>query len=523
MKNTPNPKLYYLILLAILISVVVIYYPVLNAYFIVDDFMWINVVGDKGWQAIPSFFTDVREVGFFRPLVKLAFWLDYSLYGLNQTGYHLSNLMLHIGNILLVFVLGCILSRNKGVTALATLIFALHPMHTECIAYISGRTELIHALFYLACLICFIKYLEAGGGNGLYYASLAAFTLSLLTKETAVTLVLVLFLSELWFKAKRGRQGKLLENWSRYMPYLLILASYIILRQLVIKATVYPIRWDDIWYRPIYYFVRVFAPINMQTFIFRDILVSISQSFILSLLVGLLFVFIIYGAYHYLYKDLEEYKPLLLYCLLWIAITYFPVYFNPGERYAYLPSIGSSMIWALIISRGVQKIRLHSVAGAYIALGVVVMGIISFSYIRISERNAVFFKVGEIARRAVSQLLMLRPEMPRGATLYFINPPERWIRESEIWTRPFYTTFDDAVQISYHDPSLKIHYEVDNYLDKMADKASFLLKRGFREEAERNGENIFVFEYQAGGLTERTDEFRRLLLNRSLPKSRRRG
>lgn len=501
MNKISNYRLYHLSLLGILTLSAIIYYPTLKAYFITDDFMWINIVADKGWQAIPSFFTKLSGVRFFRPFIKLAFWCDYSIYGLDQTGYHLTNLILHLVNTVLVFSLCYSISRNRNLTAIATLIFALHPMHTESISYISGRTELVHAIFFLTSLLCFMKYLKTKGSKSLYYSSIIAFTFSLLTKETAVCLVMVLFLSELFIRFEQKETGGLLENWRRYIPYLLILGSYIILRQFVIKANVYPIRYDGIWFRPIFYFIKVFVPINMHAFA--------QQSLVIKSITALSFMGAFWGIFHYLYNDLKEHKQLILYCLLWIVIIFFPVYFNPGERYAYLPSIGSSMILALIINQGLQKLKHHGAVGAYIVLGAVILGIVSFSYKRISERNIVFFKVGEIARTAVFQLVSLRPEISEQATLYFINPPELWIREGEIWTRPFFDTFDDAIRTNYHNPLLEIHYNQDESLTETEDKISFLLKNGFKERM-GSGEAL-IFEYQQNQLVDKTAEFKQLL------------
>ncbi len=487
---------------------IAVYFPTLKAYFIVDDFMWINIVGGKGWQQIPSFFTKLSGVRFFRPFIKLAFWTDYSIYGLNHTGYHLTNLILHSCNILLTFWLCYLLIKNKTIAAIAALIFALHPMHTESISYISGRTELIHAVFFLTSVICFIKYIQSEEEHkGLYYSSIITFGLGLLTKETAVSLLMVVFLSELFFRFQQNEDRKWPPDWQKYVPYLILLISYVILRQFIIKANVYPIRYDAIWYRPIYYFIKIFVPINVHGHIFT----SISQSLSLSIITALLSMLIPYGIYYFLHNDLKPHKYLLLYCLSWIVIIFFPVYFNPGERYAYLPSIGVSLIYGLIIYQGIQSIKLRFRAGANIVFVAVILGIVAFSYTRIIERNRVFYKVGEMARIAITQLITQKPVIPKGATLYFINPPEIWVRKSDIWTRPFFTTFDDAVQINYQDSSLKVYYNPDNNLTEEKAKLAFLLHSGFKKQAAMDKKHL-VFEYRGDMLYERTAEFSQLLV-----------
>ncbi len=515
LENKLTDSKYPCILLSGIIALAALfYYPTLKSYFIVDDFMWLEVVADRGLSQIGSFFTDVRSVGFYRPFIKLSFWLDYCIYGINQQGYHITNIILHCINIVLVFMLIMRLCKNNKTAILSCLIFALHPMHTESISYLSGRTELIHGLFYLTCLLSFIGYLGNQSNRRLNYLSLAAFILSLLTKETAVSLIIILYLTDLLFRFKNNQKINLLDNKAIYAPYVVFLFAYIILRQFVIGATVYKIRFDDMLFRPIYYFMRIFMPVNMQSPWIKSIASIITQNIILLIPIGLFFLFVLYYiSYHLLYKESREDRYLLYYCLCWIVIIFFPVYFNPGERYAYLPSIGSALISSMLIIKGLERLQSGGRIAAKIAkplLGIILIGIISFCYVRITERNAIFDKVGKIARNSITQLIQLQPEILQGTILYFINPPEYWIRESEIWTRPFFTTFDKAVRVYYHDLSLNIYYSREDRLIEQKDKIDFLIKSGFKKAIESKTD-VLVFEYGKDGLSEKQAEYRRLV------------
>lgn len=143
-----------------------------------------------------------------RPVLYATFLIDRSLYGLNPAGYHLLNLLLHLGcGLLLYRILTSALSDEAATIPLwTTLLFLIHPIATETVTYISGRASGLMTFFYLLALYLYSQASrQSNGGRRLYLSgALASFLLAIGSKETAVTFPLVLLLWDWLITGKRG-------------------------------------------------------------------------------------------------------------------------------------------------------------------------------------------------------------------------------------------------------------------------------------------------------------------------------
>jgi hypothetical protein len=163
-----------------------------------------------------------------RPVLYGTFLLDRFLNGNSPTGYHFLNLLLHFGSGLLVYriLTRAVTEETKYVPFLTALVFLVHPITTETVTYISGRASGLMAFWYLLALFLYIK--ESDGTSGhvigrLYRAgAVLCFILSLLSKETAITFPLALFL---WDVVVRRLRGAALRTTlvSSHLPFWLIL------------------------------------------------------------------------------------------------------------------------------------------------------------------------------------------------------------------------------------------------------------------------------------------------------------
>lgn len=145
---------------------------------------------------------EFSDFGLYRPLTVLTYALDYRFWQLNPAGYHLSNLVLHAGTTILLFFIGRhLLASLMGGFAAAS-VFAVHPIHTEAVASIVGRAELLAALFFLLAFWFGGPFLTATerrtsrirASRFAAYSGVVAlfYLLGLFSKETAVTLPIVL-------------------------------------------------------------------------------------------------------------------------------------------------------------------------------------------------------------------------------------------------------------------------------------------------------------------------------------------
>ena len=138
-----------------------------------------------------------QVAGHWHPLTLVSHMLDVQLYGLDPAGHHLTSLLLHLANVLLLFaVLHRMTGRPLRSAAVAAL-FAVHPLRVESVAWVAGRKDLLSGLFWMLALAAYLRYVRAPSA-GRYLLVAAAFAASLTAKATAVTLPVVLLLLDFW-------------------------------------------------------------------------------------------------------------------------------------------------------------------------------------------------------------------------------------------------------------------------------------------------------------------------------------
>jgi hypothetical protein len=140
------------------------------------------------------------------PLTWLSFAVDYQVWGHNPFGYHLTNLLLHVANTVLVLLLAFQLLRDRfdlaqPAAVLTAAIFGVHPLRVESVAWVTERKDLLFAFFYLLALLAYLRW-TARGNRRDYWACLFLFICSALAKSTAVTLPLVLLLLDVFWKRR---------------------------------------------------------------------------------------------------------------------------------------------------------------------------------------------------------------------------------------------------------------------------------------------------------------------------------
>lgn len=139
----------------------------------------------------------------WHPLTWLSHWLDYQLYGLNPAGHHLTNVILHMANTVLLFLL---LHRMTGAlwrSAFVAALFALHPLHVESVAWVAERKDVLSAFFWFLTMWAYVRYAERPRA-GRYLVVVVLFGLGLMAKPMLVTLPFVLLLLDYWPLARLG-------------------------------------------------------------------------------------------------------------------------------------------------------------------------------------------------------------------------------------------------------------------------------------------------------------------------------
>ena len=190
-----------LVCIFLIVATLAVYWQLTSYEFAgVDDSRYITdnpqlKAGITGQNVIWAFTTD--HVGLWIPLTWLSFMLDFELWDLDPGGYHLTNLLFHIANALLLFFL---LTRITGAlwrSAFVAALFALHPLHVESVAWVTERKDVLSTMFWILSIWAYASYVERST-HAKYLLALFTFTLSLMAKPVAVTLPCVLLLLDYW-------------------------------------------------------------------------------------------------------------------------------------------------------------------------------------------------------------------------------------------------------------------------------------------------------------------------------------
>ena len=177
------------------------YQAVMTAGFIgLDDDVYVSenaiVLQGLSWQGARWAFSTVHA-STWQPLVWISYMLDASLFGTGPRGFHASNLLIHLANILLLFLFIRRLSPKPFVCALSVLLFAIQPIHVESVAWIAERKGLLSTSFAWMSLLAYLIYAQSRSRKA-YAAALLALAIGLMAKPMLLTLPLLFLLLDYW-------------------------------------------------------------------------------------------------------------------------------------------------------------------------------------------------------------------------------------------------------------------------------------------------------------------------------------
>ena len=183
-----------------------LYANTLGHGFVIDDIPLISqssVVSQLNWQAILS-------PSGYHPIRTFTYALNYLLGGPDPFGYHLFNVILHCANVVILFSLILRLTGLVMVAGTGALLFAVHPVQTAAVAYVSGRKDELATLFILVACHAYISY-RRGSGARYAFVTGVLFALAIMAKEVAVVLPVLLLLMDA-LVLERGTEGENNQN-----------------------------------------------------------------------------------------------------------------------------------------------------------------------------------------------------------------------------------------------------------------------------------------------------------------------
>lgn len=392
---SPKPQLAILIIVA---AVFMVYLNALRNDFVFDDkFLCVENEIIRDVKNIPKIFGSEFQIsetntGFYRPLVILSLLVDYQIWGLTSVGFHLTNIILHLLTVILIYFFVLNLFKDGRVSFWASLLFAIHPVHASNIAWISGRGDVLCALFYMLSLFLFIK----SGKSVLYFlGSLISFFFALISKEMAASLPLIIALYLFCFQEKEEGKSRWPGFLQQCLPYFLVLFVYFLIRAFVIgQAIKHVLIAEELPYRMmtmadvvVKYIGLLIFPAQLNIFYLTSLITTIINSqfiFAAFLIVTILVIAI---------KLYNRHRG-IFFAVFWFFITLIPIsniiplpLTMMTEYWIYIPSIGFCILIGLIVI----KITLWQ-RGAFLLLcGFLLAGSLTIISINRTWRNELIF------------------------------------------------------------------------------------------------------------------------------------
>lgn len=212
-------------ILAIVVAAFLVYTPARRGEFVWDDLYYVvdnSMLKDPG-GLVPIWVHPADYKMQFYPLTYTTLWLNYRIGGLDPFNYHLTNVGLHAGAALLIWLLLARLMPGVGAFA-AALFFTVHPMHVESVAWVCERKNVLSGLFGVLTVLCWDSYLRQHRARW-YGLALGCFLLGMLSK-TILTMVIPLLAVWIWWRGDA-------RNWRDYVR----LAGFVLVAVAILPAT----------------------------------------------------------------------------------------------------------------------------------------------------------------------------------------------------------------------------------------------------------------------------------------------
>ncbi len=340
----------------------------------------------------------------WHPLTWMSHMLDVSLFGVDPAWGHLHNLLLHWLNSLLVYLLLCRLTAARLASFFAALVFLVHPLHVESVAWIAERKDLLYSFFYLCALLVYDSYCTRRSA-GRYLAILMLYLFALMAKPMAVTLPALLVVLDVFHYQKPAAEWEF--EWRAFvvcgvrsvvhkLPLFLlslVLSVVALYSQreggALMTLDFVPLaqRMENAIYGYLVYLRQFALPIGLGPFYpLRQ-----AQPVLYLFLPGLFFLLWVVASFRLL-----RVRPLLMLGLCWYLLTLLPVIgliqVGPqihADRYMYLPSLGVLLALVCLLPPGTRHLR--ALPRLLMGLFVIYLSAISFWQVSYWQNKQVLF------------------------------------------------------------------------------------------------------------------------------------
>lgn len=404
----------YVVLIFIILSALGTYLNTVSNDFVYDDeYEILRNPWIKSTKFIPEIFLsyswgfqNTESTSYYHPLKFIVHTVQYRIFGTKPWGYHLTNVIVHAIVTVLVFFIGISLfnqvfhEKTIVFPAIASILFAVHPIHTEAVAWIAGSGDLLMSCFFLLSFFVYIN--SANKQNRRFIISAILFFIATLFKATAMTLPLLLIIYDYSFKkgffdnTLQGNPFKI-SLYRRYVPFVIAALAYLSLRTYAVKGFIPEKSYtEDYAYMIFINILTVFAkylemlvyPFNLNIMhVFHPVL-SIDNKVLLSFCIFALFIALVLVT--------RKKNRGIFFGLLWITIPLIPVLYIPtflrenalAERYLYLPSVGFVIALTILLKSIYQRRLFKGMTVLLLFLGLA--AVVALFTLQTVKRNSIW-------------------------------------------------------------------------------------------------------------------------------------
>jgi len=292
--------------------------------------------------------------GNIHPLTMLTLFINYMISGDHAWSYHLLNLLLHLVNCFLVFQLAMLLSKGNRIISFTTaILFGIHPVHVESVAWVAERKDVLYGLFFIAGLITFTKYVDSNSRK-YYWLSLLYFVLSILSKPSAVIFPVAMLCIDL-LRTRKLNAKLFIEKIPFFALCLAMgITTFLAQRHVGSFGKIHIDTSNKIlygFYGIMMYIVKLVAPVNLTVFYpFPPMNVQMPVEYYIAPVFFLALAFLFF--YSLKRNRIISFGILFYLVNLLLVLQFLPVGSAViAHRYAYIPYIGLFFIIGWVIDR----------------------------------------------------------------------------------------------------------------------------------------------------------------------------
>ena len=349
---------------------VIAYYPTLQYGFVFDDVQQIaENPAIRSWAGVPQYFTAHVGAGvfpwvkgsFYRPLFLLWLRFNYIFFQSSPWGWHLTSLLAHLAAIWIFFVLVRQWTRDGLIAGWAALLFAMHPIHIEPVAWVSAVPEILFTIAGMASIYVYFRFRQEGR-RGLLAFSAALYATALLAKETAIVIWPVIFICQRWLEDAQPR-SEAPSRWivvaKEQLPFGAITGCYFVMRFFALHGMrgdiTHPLR-EVLCAAPSvtwFYLQKLVLPVQLSQIYYDPDTWSFGSPHFFVPLIAVCVVAVGLGIWAVRSRQAELAVMLLGLSLVpvLLGVSIFPRHDLVHNRYLYLPSAGACMLLALAIRK----------------------------------------------------------------------------------------------------------------------------------------------------------------------------